>query len=41
VEKGLISVRERGRRDRGAMPLEELIHELSEARYPPIPGPAL
>lgn len=41
VEKGLISVRERGRRERGAMPLEELIRELSEVLYPPIPGPVL
>ncbi len=41
VEKELVAVRERGRRERGAMSLEALIHELSEARYPPIPGPAL
>lgn len=41
VENGIVSVRERGRRDRGAMSLEALIHELSEAIYPSVPGPAL
>ncbi|MFQ5847528.1 MAG: threonine--tRNA ligase [Candidatus Methylomirabilales bacterium] len=41
VEGGLVSVRERGRRDRGAMPLDSLIDELREAAHPPVTGSAL
>lgn len=35
VEAGQVSVRERGRRERGAMPLEALVDELREASLPP------
>ena len=41
MEAGLVSVRERGRRDRGAMPLETLLEEVREALHPPVTGPAL
>ncbi|MFQ5881608.1 MAG: threonine--tRNA ligase [Candidatus Methylomirabilales bacterium] len=39
VEKGLVSVRERGRRERGAMLLDALLEELRKALHPPMTGP--
>lgn len=41
VEQGLISVRERGRRERGAMKLEALLDEVREALHPPVSGLAM
>ncbi len=38
VEAGVVSVRERGRRERGALPLETLLDELREASHPPMTG---
>jgi threonyl-tRNA synthetase len=38
VEQGLISVRERGRRERGVMKLEALLDEVREALHPPVSG---
>lgn len=40
VEAGQVSVRERGRRERGAIALEALLAELGEALHPPGAGPA-
>ncbi len=40
VEAGQVSVRERGRRERGAMSLEALLAELGKALHPPVTGPA-
>ena len=41
VEAHLVSVRERGRHERGAMPLETLLDELREMVHPPGTGSAL
>jgi threonyl-tRNA synthetase len=38
---GLVSVRERGRRDRGTMPLDELLDELRAGLHPPAAGRTL
>ncbi len=39
VEGEVVSVRERGRRERGAMPLDALLDELRESLHPPVTGP--
>ncbi|MFQ5532515.1 MAG: threonine--tRNA ligase [Candidatus Methylomirabilales bacterium] len=41
VEGGLVSVRERGRRDRGTMPLDAFLEELQKALRLPMGGPAV
>jgi threonyl-tRNA synthetase len=41
AEAALVSVRERGRRERGAMPLQTLLDELREPLHPPVTGPVL
>ncbi|MFQ5657120.1 MAG: threonine--tRNA ligase [Candidatus Methylomirabilales bacterium] len=41
VEEGLVSVRERGRRDRGTMPLDAFLEELRKGLRPPMGGLAM
>jgi threonyl-tRNA synthetase len=41
VEGSLASVRERGRRERGTMPVDTLLDELRDLLHPPMTGPAL